>query len=46
VEGGLTNITTQGSWERTGDEYSTSGEGPSLDITIEMNAGNLILRHR
>jgi hypothetical protein len=46
VESGLTNITTQGSWERTGDEYSTSGEGPSLDITIEMNAGNLILRNR
>ncbi|MBU0510812.1 MAG: hypothetical protein KKD28_10540 [Chloroflexi bacterium] len=45
VEGGLTNITVRGAaWEQSGDNYTLSGTGPTLTITVEMGAGNLILR--
>jgi hypothetical protein len=44
-EGGLTNITTRGAWEQSGNYYTISGTGPTLTISIEMSAGNLILRN-
>jgi len=43
IEGGLTNIATRGSWGHTGGRYTHDGDGPALDITIKMGAGNLIL---
>jgi hypothetical protein len=44
LEGGLTNITTQGSWGQSGGIYTHNGDdGPELEITIKMGAGNLIL---
>jgi hypothetical protein len=45
VEGGLSNITQRGSWEKIGNDYVIQGEGPTLRIVVEMNAGNLILRN-
>lgn len=45
VEGGLTNITTRGDWVHSGTHYSIPGSGAVLKITLEMNAGNLILDH-
>jgi len=45
VEGGLSNITVRGeAWEQSGNNYTISGSGPTLTITVEMGAGNLILR--
>jgi len=43
VEGGLTNITSRGAWDQSGNQYEISAEGPRLNITVEMNAGTLIL---
>jgi hypothetical protein len=43
VEGGLSNISSRGSWTQTGNTYTIPGEGPALTISIEMKAGNLIL---
>jgi hypothetical protein len=45
-EGGLTNVDRDGGWRMSGSEYVLSGEGPHLDITVEMGAGNLELRTR
>jgi len=45
-QGGLTNVDLGGGWRRSGGVYSMSGEGPELNITVEMGAGNLELRDR
>jgi hypothetical protein len=45
LEGGLTNVSTRGSWDQSGSYYIVEGEGPILNITIEINAGNLILKN-
>jgi hypothetical protein len=43
IEGGLTNINTLGVWAQSGSTYTHKGDGPTLDITIELAAGNLRL---
>lgn len=45
-EGGLANINRSGAWESSGGGYMMPGEGPELNITVEMGAGNLELRDR
>jgi len=45
-EGGLTNVDLSGAWDRSGGVYTMSGEGPELNITVEIGAGNLELRDR
>ena len=45
-EGGLTNVDLSGAWDQSGGVYTMSGEGPELNITIEIGAGNLELRDR
>jgi hypothetical protein len=45
-EGGLANVDRSGAWDRSGGVYTMSGEGPELNITVEMGAGNLELRDR
>jgi len=42
-EGGLTNVSTRGNWEVVNHHYSLNGEGPTITISIEMRAGNLVL---
>lgn len=44
VNGGLTNISTRGNWEQSGNSYLINGEGPTLTISVDMSAGSLILR--
>jgi hypothetical protein len=46
IDSGLANIDVDGSWRVTGGRYSIPGEGPELNITVEMGAGNLELRER
>ncbi len=43
LEGRLTNISTRGNWEVVNHHYSLNGEGPTITISIEMSAGNLVL---
>ncbi len=45
-EGGLANVDVRGGWRSSGSVYSIPGEGPELNITVEMGAGNLELRNR
>jgi hypothetical protein len=44
--GGLTNISTRGDWRQSGGDYFLDGSGPTLQITIEMGAGNITLSNR
>ena len=46
VGGGLNNVNRSGAWDKQNDEYSLSGSGPSLNINVDMGAGNLNLRTR
>lgn len=41
VEGGLSNITTHGDWQKSGNTYSQGGEGPAIVLIITIGAGNL-----
>jgi hypothetical protein len=43
-EGGLSNVDTYGGWQKSGEEYVLNGSGPTLSITVDMGAGNLVLR--
>lgn len=43
ISGGLNNISTTGTWTTLGTKYSTAGEGPTLNIWIEMGLGSLEL---
>jgi len=45
VEGGLSNITAHGGWEKNGNTYSQSGEGPAIVLIISIGAGNLELEN-
>jgi hypothetical protein len=45
-EGGLANVDIRGEWQRSGGVYSLTGEGPVLNITVEMGAGNLELDNK
>lgn len=45
-EGGISNVSTFGAWEKSGNNYSQPGEGPKIQITVKMGAGNLELRNR
>ncbi len=46
IEGGLTNIAMRGAWQTSGNRYTLQGDGPQLNITVEMGAGNLVLQNR
>jgi hypothetical protein len=46
MEGGLTNVDTRGSWDRSGTTYTTEGSGPAITIQVKMGAGNLNLETR
>lgn len=46
VTGGLTNVDARGDWRSSGsDQYTLTGEGPTLTFTVDMGAGNLELRN-
>jgi len=43
-KGGLSNVDHEGTWQQTADgSYTLTGSGPSLNITVDMGAGNLKL---
>ncbi len=43
-EGGMTSIKAGKGWEQDGKTYIHAGQGPTLTITVNMSAGNLVLR--
>jgi len=43
--GGLTNVSTQGTWSGAEKDFSQPGNGPSLTINIDLGAGNLTLKN-
>ena len=46
VDRGLANVDIGGDWEKSGDDYTMSGDGPMLTINVNIGAGNLELRNR
>jgi hypothetical protein len=44
-EGGLANVQASGKWVKNGSEYSQSGSGPTLTISVKLGAGNLNLQN-
>ena len=45
VDRGLANIDVSGDWEKMGNEYVQSGEGPRITINVNIGAGNVELRN-
>ncbi len=45
VEGGLSNVTYDSNWTKSGGVYTQSGSGPKLTIVVKIGAGNLSLTH-
>jgi N-terminal domain of toast_rack, DUF2154 len=43
VDGGLSNVTSDSSWSKSGNMYTQSGSGPKLTIIVHLGAGNLTL---
>lgn len=43
VEGGMKNVSTQGTWTVNGSSYNTEGEGPTLTLNVNTNLGTLTL---
>jgi len=43
-EGGLSNVEIHGEWQKSGNDYVLNGSGPTLTISVDMGAGNLVLR--
>jgi N-terminal domain of toast_rack, DUF2154 len=43
-EGGLSSVETHGAWQKSNGTYLLKGSGPPLTITVDMGAGNLVLR--
>ena len=43
LTGGLNNITTSGNWTKANNQYTQEGEGPLLQIAVNLGAGNLKL---
>jgi hypothetical protein len=45
VDGGLSNVTYDSGWSKSGNMYSQTGTGPQLTITVQIGAGNLTITH-
>jgi hypothetical protein len=45
-DGGLSNVDVFGAWDKSGNDYSLDGEGPTLTINVNIGAGNLQLRNQ
>lgn len=45
-EGGFSNVSLDGEWEKSGDQYTQDGEGYTISITIKMAAGSLELKNK
>jgi hypothetical protein len=43
VTGGLNSVDADSGWEKSGDTYEISGEGPALTFDVEMGVGTLEL---
>ena len=44
MDGSLTDINLGGGWSQSGNVYSHEGSGPTLDIVINMGAGNVTVK--
>ncbi len=45
VDGGLSNVTYDSNWSKSGTLYTQTGTGPQLTIVVHLGAGNLTLTH-
>jgi hypothetical protein len=45
VASGLSNVNAGSDWQKSGDTYIQAGTGPTLNIVVDIGAGNLTLSH-
>jgi hypothetical protein len=45
VSSGMSNVTAGSDWQVNGDTYIQSGDGPTINIIVDIGAGNLTLSH-
>jgi hypothetical protein len=45
-DGGLSNVDINGNWEKSGNQYTQSGSGPTITINVNLGAGSLVLSNR
>jgi hypothetical protein len=43
VESTLVNVNLSSNWSQDGNDYTQSGDGPTLTIIVKMAAGNLTI---
>jgi len=43
-KGGLTNVDVSGGWKKSGEAYILGSGGPVITLSLDMAAGNLVLR--
>ncbi len=43
-KGGLASVETSGNWQKSGDQYTLAGSGPTLTINVDLGAGSLKLQ--
>ena len=43
-KGGLTNVDVSGGWKKSGEAYVMGSGGPVITLSLDMAAGNLVLR--
>ena len=43
VEGGMKNVSTQGTWTVNGSSYTTEGSGSTLTLNMNTNLGTIVL---
>lgn len=46
VESGITNVTSSGDWTKSGNNYTQDGNGPILNIQVDIGAGKLEITNR
>lgn len=44
IEGGLSNVNAQGTWNITGNSYECGSSGPLIKVNLDMAVGNLNLK--
>jgi N-terminal domain of toast_rack, DUF2154 len=46
LDGGLSNVDTEGTWTVSNSRYETGGSGSTITIDVEMAVGNLVLQQK
>ena len=45
VNGGMSNIEMDGTWQKSGEAFFLTGEGPEINVSVDLGLGTLRLRN-